>query len=112
RVLVATGLTTFAGTAQLIVPAPAALFWQRSNAAGGSTGLVSGTIFMVLLTLVPGMECASRVDPARWGAVINTFRFDIVAVLTTSRDKETVRRFAIALEEFKQKPNHPEENIN
>src|SRR5699024_8214129 len=111
-VLVAIGLSAFGGTAQLIVPTVGALFWQRSNAAGGITGLLAGTILMVLLTFVPGLESPFGLDPAMWGLVVNTLGFVIVSVLTPSRDKETVQRFAIALEEFKQTPNHPEENIN
>src|SRR5699024_12580074 len=55
-VLVAIGLIAFGGTAQLIVPTVGALFWQRSNAAGGITGFLARTILMLRLRIVPGLE--------------------------------------------------------
>src|SRR5699024_9950309 len=95
-VFVAIGLIAFGGTAQLIVPPVGALFWQRSNAAAGITGLLAGTILMVRLTFVPGLERRFGLDTATCELVVNTLGFVIVSVLTPSRDKETVTRFAIA----------------
>lgn len=80
--LVQIGLTALSGTAQLMVPTIGALFWNKSNAKGAISGIITGLITLSVLMLYKNISISPYAG--LFALIANMIVFILVSYLTKS----------------------------
>lgn len=103
--LVNIGLVALAGTAQVIVPTAGALFWKRSTTAGAISGILVGTVLLVIFTFIPG----TIPGPFAFGGggllslICNIIVFLVVSSFTKARPERLMAELEKQYDDFYEK---------